>query len=57
MLLEISARKRKIKSYGKFDAVFLKELNKHTPLKKEFLRHHNNPFMTKDLRKQIMLRS
>ena len=36
---------------------FLKELNKHAPLKKKFLRHNNNPFMTKSLRKQIMVRS
>ena len=37
--------------------LFLKELNKHAPLKKKFLRHNNNPFMTKDLRKQILVRS
>ena len=37
--------------------LFLNELNKHAPLKKKFLRHNNNPFMTKDLRKQIMVRS
>ena len=40
-----------------FEAVFLKELNKHAPLKKKFLRHNNNSIMTKDLRKQIMVRS
>ena len=37
--------------------LFLEELKKHAPLKKKFLRHNNNPFMTKDVRKQIMLRS
>ena len=37
--------------------VFFKELNKHAPLKKKILRHNNNAFMTKELRKEIMLRS
>ena len=37
--------------------VFFKELNKHAPLKKKILRHNNNAFMTKELQKEIMLRS
>ena len=38
--------------------MFLKELNKHAALKKTFVGHkNNNPFMTKDLRKQIMVPS
>ena len=44
-------------SYAEFGKVFLKELNKHAPLKKKVLRHNNNAFMTKELRKEIMLRS
>ena len=44
-------------SYSEFEKVFLKELNKHAPLKKKVLRHNNNAFMTKELRKEIMLRS
>ena len=44
-------------SYAEFEKVFLKELNKHVPLKKKVLRHNNNTFMTKELRKEIMLRS
>ena len=36
---------------------FLKELNIHAPLKKKILRHNNNCFVTKELRKAIMLRS
>ena len=44
-------------SYTEFEKVFLKELNKHAPLKKKVLRHNNNDFMTKELRKEIMLRS
>ena len=47
--------KVKCKRYGEFEAVFLKKLNNHAPLKKKFLRHNNKPFMTKDLRKQIMV--
>ena len=44
-------------TYAEFEKVFLKELNKHAPLKKKILRHNNNAFMTKELRKEIMLRS
>ena len=44
-------------SYVEFETVFLKELNKHAPLKKKILRHNNNGFMTKELRKEIMLQS
>ena len=44
-------------SYAEFEKVFLKELNKHAPLKKKILRHNNNAFTTKELRKEIMLRS
>ena len=32
-------------------------LNKQAPLKTKFLRHNNNPFMTKELQKAIMKRS
>ena len=44
-------------AYAKFEKFFLKELNKHTPLKNKILRHNNNAFMTKELRNKIMLRS
>ena len=37
-------------SYAEFEKVFVKELNKHAPLKKKVLRH-NDAFMTKELRK------
>ena len=55
--LKFELGKVKSESYGEFEAVFLKELNNHPPLKKKFVRHNNNPFMTKDLRKQIMVQS
>ena len=32
-------------------------LNKQAPLKTKFIRHNNDPFMTKELRKAIMKRS
>ena len=55
--MEIKPENIKSKRYGDFEAVFfLKELNKHAPLKKKFL-GHSIPFMTKNLRKQIMVRS
>ena len=44
-------------SYAKFEKVFLTELNKHAPLRKNALRHNNNAFVTKELRKEIMLPS
>ena len=56
-ILKIKLENIKSKRYGYFEAIFLKELNKHAPLKKKFLRHNNNPFMTKNLRKQMMVRS
>ena len=72
-ILKIKLENIKSKHYGNFEAVFLKELNKHAPLKKKFWRH--NLFITyyiiiyyvslrwiyiiitKNLRMQIMVRS
>ena len=44
-------------TYDEFEETFLSLLNKHVPLKKKILRHNNGPFMTKELRKEIMKRS
>ena len=55
--LKFELEKVKSESYGEFEAVFLKEPNKHAPLTKKFLGNNNNSFMTKDLRRQIMVRS
>ena len=44
-------------SYNEFEKAFLTVLNKQAPLKTKFIRHNNNPFMTKELRKAIMKRS
>ena len=43
-------------AYDDLEEIFLRLLNKHAPLKK-ILRHNNGPFMTKELRKEIMKRS
>ena len=40
-----------------FKNIFLKVLNKHAPTKTKYLRGNHSPFVTKDLRKAIMLRS
>ena len=42
-------------AYDDFETKFLKELNRHAAPKKKILRHNNNRFMTKKLRKAIML--
>ena len=55
--LKFELEKVKSESYGEFEAVFFKEPNKHAPLTKKFLGNNNNSFMTKDLRKQIMVRN
>ena len=44
-------------SYSEFEKAFLTVLNKQALLRTKFLRHNNNPFMTKELRKAIMKRS
>ena len=44
-------------SYSTFQAAFLEVLNKIAPVKVKILRSNNNAFMTKSLRKAIMLRS
>ena len=44
-------------SYSAFQAVVLEILNKIAPVKVKVLRFNNNAFMTKSLRKAIMLRS
>ena len=43
--------------YSTFQAVLLEILNKIAPVKVKVLRFNNNVFMTKSLRKAIMLRS
>ena len=40
-----------------FVNLFMEIFNKHAPIKFKYIRANNNPFMTKELRKAIMLRS
>ena len=44
-------------NYGAFETAFDKVLNKHAPLKKKYVRVNDAPFMTKALRKAVMLRT
>ena len=44
-------------SYHDSETTLSKVLNRHASLKKKILRHINNCFMTKELRKAIMFRS
>ena len=43
--------------YDMFETVFLHVLNRHAPIKFKYLRANDSPFMNKELRKSIMLRS
>ena len=40
-----------------FQDIYLSVLNKHAPVKHKYIRANNSNFMTKNLRKEIMLRS
>ena len=44
-------------NYRAFETAFKKVLNKHAPLKKQYARANDAPFVTKALRKAVMLRS
>ena len=44
-------------SYDDFETRFLKELNRHPPLKTKILRNKNSRFITKEFRKAMMLQS
>ena len=46
-----------VDSCSKFDEVFLKVLNRHTPLKRKMLRANHAPCVSNVLRKAIMKRS
>ena len=55
--LDNNLKNNRITKYSDFQNIFLEILHKHAPIKKKILRFNNNPFMTKALRKAIMLRS
>ena len=44
-------------TYGVFEKTFLEIFDKQAPLKTKILRHNSNSFMSKELKKNIMLRS
>ena len=45
------------KNYDSFENSFLKTFNSHVPQKKKVLRANHKPYVTKEMRKAIMLRS
>ena len=44
-------------NYNSFETTFDKVLDKHAPIKKKYVRANDKPFMTRALRKAVMLRS
>ena len=46
-----------LNEFSRFHRVFLNLLDIHAPLKDKILRGNNSPFLTKKLRKAIMIRS
>ena len=44
-------------TYSGLEEAFKNISNKHTPIKTNILRHKNNPFMTNDLKYEIVKRS
>ena len=46
-----------VSNYSDFEEIFLKVLDKHAPVKKKVVRANDKPFMTKALRRAIMVRS
>ena len=44
-------------NYSSFETTFDKVLDKHAPVKKKYVRANDKPFMTRALRKSVMLRS
>ena len=56
-ILNQKLKKLSSTTYDDFEETLLSLLNKHARLKKKLLRHNNSPFLTKELRKEIMKRS
>ena len=44
-------------NYSSFETTFDKALGKHAPIKKKYVRANDKPFMTRALRKAVMLRT
>lgn len=45
------------KTYDSFENIFLRTLDNHAPIKKKLIRANHKPYVTKKMRKAIMLRS
>ena len=55
--LKSELEKQNDAAYNRFKTAFYSVLNKHASINVKMLRHNNNTFMTKNLRKAIMHRS
>ncbi len=54
---ELKAALDNVTTYSEFEEIFLKILEKHAPSKQKVYRANDKPYMTKALRRAIMLRS
>ena len=54
---DLKAELDDISNYSDFEEKFIKVLDKHAPVKKKVVRANDKPFMTKALRRAIMVRS
>ena len=54
---ELKAALENVSTYSEFEETFLKILEKHAPSKQKVYRANDKPYMTKALRRAIMLRS
>ena len=52
--LKSELKKLNNSTYNEFETTFCSFLNKHAPIKVKMLKHNNNSFMSKNLRKAIM---
>ena len=55
--LKINLESKGLKNYESFENIFLGVLNSHAPSKKKVIRANQKPYITKEMRKAIMLRS
>ena len=44
-------------TYNQFENIFMRQLDKHAPMKEKYIRANNTPFMNKKINKAIMNRS
>ena len=55
--LKINLESQGLKNYESFENIFLGVLNSHAPSEKKVIRANQKPYITKEMREAIMLRS